>query len=217
MTDTGIPKCEIAIRRLAEKFFSQPLGSLTKSEIEIMILDALICGGELQEDAYQISVKCKVTPEKAWRYLRNYHLRSDPLSERQAKSQIISLIRVAELSRDGNFFALRVTWPKLKVWIDRELMKLNLIQGESFRQDILKISGLSLCNILYGNTIVKMSRKDIDKLANEINDDGWRKHLNKIYKPEGIKISSIIDGVSKSASILNCLVGLAPVASLLRS
>ena len=174
-----------------------------------MIIEALIACDELSEDPAKFSVQCKVTPEKAWRYLRDYHLRSDQISDTEAKNGIVSIIRSVEPIRDGNYFSLHIKSPRLKIWIDRELMKLDLLQGESFRHSVLKITGLSLCKILYGDESVKISRGDIKKLAQESNDKEWGRNLNKAYKNDGINLTSFLSTCSNSATVLQAILPLA--------
>lgn len=210
MKPVVIGKNEIAMIKIKAKFFSLPLGSLTKTELEAVIIEALITCGTLSEDPAEFSAQCKVTPEKAWRYLRDYHLRSDQISDTEAKNEIVSIIRAMEPIRDGNYFSLHIKSPRLKIWIDRELMKLDLLQGESFRHSVLKITGLSLCKILYGNGLVKISKDDIKKLAQESSDKTWAENLNKVYKSNGISLSEFLSTCSNSATVLQAMIPLVP-------
>lgn len=80
---------------------AQPLGALSKRELELMLLRLAIQNGLLSAESAKLARCCSITLTKAHGYLTDVALRDTPLMDTEAHSKLKEVIKNAEITLDG--------------------------------------------------------------------------------------------------------------------
>jgi hypothetical protein len=194
----------VVISKLRTEFFKQPLGSLPKRELELLVLKLLIEGGELDANPVKLAKAGRITLLKAYSYLTDIALRDDPITDVEAENLLIELIRTSEVMSDGVFLQLSVQDARLRIWIENRLSESQLLAGESLRRDTAKLSGRALAVLLSGSNVLPSPKKAVSKLKKEFGDELWFQEL-KSSSESSSDWSVILQSVIPAAKAIKVL------------
>ena len=124
-------------KSLKDRVTERPFGTLTKRELELLLLDFLISSAELPKDPAGLSRVIRCTLSKSHAYLTDLALRKDPLNDVNAVNHLIAVLKAAEVSKDGQFIEFSVQDASLRLWIEQSLALEGLLQGQPFRRDLI--------------------------------------------------------------------------------
>lgn len=125
-----------------------PVGSFSKREMELALLDAAIKSGLIEETPWAIARQFSVTISKAHSYLTDLALRSRVLEDPEGLAMLGNAIRSSEVAPDGRYLAISIQNAGLKIWLERKLSIQQLQQGESLRRGLVKLTPNALLQIM---------------------------------------------------------------------
>ncbi len=177
-----------------KKITKKPFGSLTKREIELLILQAAIGSKLIKDNPADIAKKCRLTLTKAHSYLTDLALRTEPLEDKEAVDRLTLLLTKAEVIGSGSMLQMSVHDTQLILWLERNLAEGNLLQGESIRRDIIKISPKALAYLFSKNGHLPPPQEALQQLK-AYSDESWYKEFQESTK-QGLSWMQILDGAA---------------------
>lgn len=161
-----------------------PLGSLTKRELELLIMKSALDADLIENHPAFIAEQFKLSLTKANGYLTDISLRNPILEDKVAIIEIFKLISINEILKDDSYISIPFTNTSLRIWIERKMVLIGLNQGESLRKDLIKITPAGLCRILDKSDGIISPKEAIDQLSNDFGDEQWFKEIQKNLMPE---------------------------------
>ncbi len=184
---------------LIEAWLSQPLGSLSKRELELLLLRLSMQHELLPSTPAQLARKCNITITKAHAYLTDVALRQEPLANHAALARLAALITVSEVSADGKMLQMSVQDAALRLWLESSLAENGLLQGESLRRDVIKLSPKALAFLLTTDSTLPTPKQALKKLQIYSNTE-WYPHMAQLAN-QGYAWDKVLDGLASAASI----------------
>ena len=129
----------------------QPLGSLTKRELELQLMQAAIDAGLLANEPSELAVELSLSLSRANGYLNDLSLRRPPISDEVAIRGLLSSLRGCEVVVGESHLCIPVADASLRIWLERKVCKLRLNPSESLRRDLLKLTPSGLIRLI-GNS-----------------------------------------------------------------
>jgi hypothetical protein len=123
-----------------EKLRVQPLGSLTKRELELVLLRAAADADLLELRAENLATTCHIPISRAHGYLTDLALREAPLSDPDAVKALVGLLKDSEVVCDDAHFSIPLHDASLRIWLERKMALLRLNSGDSLRVVIMSYS-----------------------------------------------------------------------------
>lgn len=189
------------IKSLKARIVEHPFGTQTKRELELMLLEFLISESELPKDPAGLARAIRCTLTKAHSYLTDLALRQPPLDEMHAVNQLKQVLNRAEVSRDGMFIEFSVQDAALRLWIEQSLAMHGLLQGQTFRRDLIKLSAKAVVSLVFTYSDTKLEKAYLPQLKEIFGESDWFKEFEKSSK-KGVPWSSLLGGMSSAVTIL---------------
>ena len=166
-------------------WLKQPLGSLSKRELELLLLRLSIQHGLLPSTPAQLARRCNVTMSKAHSYLTDVALRQDPLQNHESLGRLAALVKCSEITADGKMLQMSVQDAALRLWLESTLADSGLLQGESLRRDIIKLSPKALAFLLTTDTTIPTPKQAL-KILQIYSESEWcgRRSETACFQPE---------------------------------
>jgi hypothetical protein len=161
-----------------------PLGSLTKRELELLLLQSAIATGILQPVPWQVAQKCRLSLTKAHSYLTDLALRLPELEDFEGVTRLIAALQHAEVTQDENHLAIPLNDASLRIWTERKLSTHSLHPGESIRRELVKITPAALYRILDDTHGLQKPYKALDSLSRQFKEESWYASAKAHWKPE---------------------------------
>jgi hypothetical protein len=161
-----------------------PLGSLSKRELELLIMKSAIDAELIENHPAFIAEQFKLSLTKSNGYLTDISLRNPILEDKVAVIEILKLIPINEILTDDSHFSIPVNNARLRIWLERKMVLIGLNPGESLRKDLIKITPAGLCRILDKSEGIISPKEAIDQLSNDFGDEEWFKEAQKNWKTE---------------------------------
>jgi hypothetical protein len=183
-----------------EKLRAQPLGSLTKRELELVLLRAAADADLLELRAENLAATCHIPISRAHGYLTDLALREAPLSDLDAVKALVGLLKDSEVVRDDAHFSIPLHDAALRIWLERKMALLRLNSGDALRRDHVKLTPNGLAKILGASEGIISPYDAIKKLPAELSDAEWVKEAKKAWK-KGMSWSEALSFLSNTASL----------------
>lgn len=162
-----------------------PIGSLSKREMELALLEAAIKSGLIEETPWSVARQFSVTISKAHGYLTDLALRSRVLEDLEGLAMLGSAIRSSEVSPDGRYLAIPIHNAGLRIWLERKLSMQQLQQGESLRREFVKLTPNALLQIMDSSVNGMLQPFDaIKKLSENYGQEAWYKASKQHWKKD---------------------------------
>lgn len=152
---------------------SQPLGSLTKRELELCLISAVVKSGLVEASPSEIAQTFRLGLTKAHGYLMDLALRSPAMSDLDALKRLALALRQAEVTPDGNHLIIPLNDAGLRIWLERKLASQQLQQGESLRHELVKLSPVALSKLLDSAQELKKPYLAIKALEKQFGKEAW--------------------------------------------
>ena len=189
------------------RWLARPLGSLSKRELELILLGVLIEDGHLPIHAVQLARKTRITLTKAHSYLTDLALRQPVLPNEVALEQLIALLKTAEVVQHGVALQFTVQDAALRLWIENGLAQANLLQGESLRRDVIKLSGRAIAVLLFEHPKLPTPAQAVKQLKPSFVHADWFDAFEKQAKP-GVAWDKALGGVANAADLIKTVAGI---------
>lgn len=123
----------------ADIYFGQALGSLPKTEIDLLVFGLLIEQGVIDPDGpvFAIARALNVTPAKARNMLFQYQLRA--IDDAQMDALVLGTIAKAKITVDDKRLSLGIESPLVRAAIDGRLKQRGVFADISLSGDILRV------------------------------------------------------------------------------
>lgn len=158
-------------------FFSTPFGTLTKRELELKILQYAISTNIIDTSPYTLAKKLKISMTKSHSYLTDLALREEEISDEEALALFIDMLKSSEVVSGDTYLQCNIQNAKLRIWIELQLAQYRLLQGESIKRDLLKLTPNAVLSILKNHNKLP-SNTDIDSyFKNNFKDTDWYKTI----------------------------------------
>ena len=184
-----------------------PLGSLSKRELELLIMKSAIDSSLIENHPAFIAEQFKLSLTKANGYLTDISLRNPILEDKVAVIEILKLISINEILTEDSHISIPVSNTSLRIWIERKMVLNGLNPGESLRKDLIKITPIGLCQILDKSEGIISPKEAIDQLSNDFGDEEWFKEIQKNLIPEN-KWNGVLKNSLEIGSIVSKLIPL---------
>lgn len=160
-----------------------PVGSFSKREMELTLLDAAIKSGLIEETPWAIARQFSVTISKAHSYLTDLALRSRVLEDPEGLAMLGNAIRSSEVTPDGRYLAIPIQNAGLRIWLERKLSMQQLQQGESLRRELVKLTPNALLQIMDSSVNGTLQPFDAIKVLSEnYGHETWYKASKQHWK-----------------------------------
>jgi len=181
-----------------DAILTQPLGSMTKRELELTILQSAVSSKLVSPHAAEVAKHFRLTLSKAHGYLTDLALRADPLDDKEAFIKLSSYLKNAEIISGDRLLTLSIQDTGL--WIERNLAEENLLQGESLRRDVLKLTPRALAR-LYSVGGHLPSPVEALEFLSDFKKEHWYKEFQKSIKP-GFSWEQILETSAYLAKVI---------------
>ncbi len=161
---------------------NRPFGSMTKRELELTLLQAAIDAKLIEPRPSKLAGKCRLTMAKAHGYLTDLALRTEPLEYKEALERLSRYLRNAEIISDDKLLVMSVQDTHLILWIERNLAEEKLMQGETIRRDIIKLSPKAISHLYSAGGHLPTPEEALNVLS-KFNKEHWYKEFRKSVKP----------------------------------
>ncbi len=151
---------EDVLLKLMNAYLSPAFGALPKNEVELVMLEALVEIGHIEEEpeVYDLVSKLKITRSKARNLIYERELRrssSDDLDEK-----VKEILRKPILQKDGKNLILEVENPLVSDHLKNKVKNLGYLSDGSFSPSIVKLSFVAIGALIEED----LSKEDIKKV-----------------------------------------------------
>ena len=162
-------------RYIEQKLTSFPFGSIGKRELELILLKGILDAGLCESDPVSVAQKFGLTLSKAHSYLTDIALREQILSDAQALKLLSELLESSEVRVSAEEILIPLPGADLRIWLERKLAYAKMIQGETLRRDLIKISPKALFHVLDLCKGQITPKKALKLLKQQMPDATWLK------------------------------------------
>lgn len=182
-----------------------PFGSLGKRELELLLLKGMLDVGLCERDPVVVAHKFSLTLSKAHAYLTDLALREPVLSDQDAIRRLGDCLKSSEVNISADEILIPLPAADLRTWLERKLAQAKLIQGETLRRDLIRISPRALLNVLdfcEGHISPKEALKIVKRQMSDVSwisdaDEQWKgqSKWRDVALPVTANVGSIIQAV----------------------
>ena len=183
-------------KEFTEKFLTRYLehgfGTLTKREIDILIMHLILEYGDLEEASnHDLSIKLKISESKVKNLRYEAKLKNIKDQEQYVKEEFLKLLRKVKFETEKKKIILPIEDNYLKSAIQAKLKKLGSFADSSFNSELVKISEDAFVELL-SSFYLDEERKDFEDRVKELirNEDALT--FNKLMK-------AFLEGAAKKA------------------
>lgn len=121
-------------------YLTPAFGSLSKSEIDILVFGCLVTAKAIDPDApiYDIARLLNITPARARSLVMTWQLRSMPASS-DLKPVLVEALKKTRFSKDGTMLTFGVESPLLKEEIVARLKRKGVFPDASFAKELVRL------------------------------------------------------------------------------
>jgi len=164
------------------KLRAQPLGSLTKRELELVLIGAAVDSGLLAPKAEDVAERCNIPITRAHGYLTDLALRKPAMTDIEGVRELVSLLKDSEVIPDQNHISIPLHDAALRIWLDRKMTRLRLNSGDTLRRDHVKLTPAGLTKIIGAAEGLVSPFDALKLLPAELQDTDWVKTSRKSWK-----------------------------------
>lgn len=159
-----------------------PLGSLTKRELELVLLRSAIQAGLLVPRPEMLAAACNIPLTRAHAYLTDLALRQQPLTDPEGVRRLVALLSDSEVIRDESYFSITLHDAALRIWLERKMVILHLNAGDSLRRDHVRLTLAGLVKLIGESDGIVAPLEALNKLPKELQAAEWVKAAKKSWK-----------------------------------
>jgi hypothetical protein len=167
-----------------QTIIGQPLGSLTKRKLELIILDCTVKTSVLDRQPHIVTKIFQISMAKAHAYLNDNAIRESDLSDDEALKTLNSILISVEITNEVNYLILSLNNASFRIWHESKMSDLELNSCESIRRDLVKISPFSLLKLLNGSDRIVSPSESLKMLKAKYGNVEWYKQAINNWKKE---------------------------------
>ena len=164
------------------KLRAQPLGSLTKRELELVLIGAAADSGLIAPKAEDVAEIFNIPITRSHGYLTDLALRKPAISDFEGVKELVALLKDSEVIPDQNHISIPLHNAALRIWLERKMTRLRLNSGDTLRRDNVKLTPSGLAKIIGAAEGLLTPFDALKLLPPEVKDADWVKAANKLWK-----------------------------------
>jgi len=161
---------------------AQPLGSLTKRELELPILRAAVDSGLLEARAEKLAETLKIPIIRTHGYLTDLALRKPAMSDIEGVKALVDLLKDSEVVQSDSHFSIPLHDAALRIWLERKMTRLRLNAGDMLRRDHVKLTPAGLAKIIGAAEGIFSPYEALNSLPADLKDAEWVQAARKSWK-----------------------------------
>lgn len=165
---------EVFIQRFFEDYFKYGLGSLSRREIDILVLklvlDDLLATNDQELDVFKLARDLKISVTKLRNLIKEVQIRFNQVSDDVVKRRIVYIFQTNRWKLEGNQIHISIVDPLLRERFLELIYKANSFADYSFNTEILKIDKDVFSKII-SNLSGRSLEEIIECLPNEFNNE----------------------------------------------
>ena len=194
-------------KKVWEAIQSHPFGSITKRELELILLHAALDSDFVDsEPANLASVFC-ISLTRSHAYLNDLALRKPQLSDRDGVIKLIEILSECEVINDQSYLSVPLRDAVLRIWLEQKVSQLNLNLGDVVRRDLVKLTPSGLAKIIGSSEGLITPYQALKAIPNELKDVLWVKEAKKNWD-KSVKWPEAINLIGTTVSTANSLLPL---------
>src|SRR5580704_1494175 len=152
-------------RGFLDRCLTPAFGSLTKSELDLLVFSLLHEVGYLRpsDSQYDIARRLRVTPTRVRSLTMQMELRDTSQTEASLVSRIVDCLSTARFVKDGAMISFGVEDPLLSADIAARLKSLGAITDSSFNREIVKVPRDAFADLV--STLLPPDRRELVRKA----------------------------------------------------
>lgn len=166
------------------KLTAQPLGSLTKRELELILLRAAVDSGLLDDRAESLAETCNIPITRAHGYLTDLALRQPAMTDMEGVKALVGLLIDSEVVHIESHFSIPLYDAVLRIWLERKMMRLRLNSGDTLRRDHVKLTPAGLAKIVGAAEGIVAPFEALKRLPPDLKDAEWLKAAKKSWNKD---------------------------------
>lgn len=182
------------------KLIAQPLGSLTKRELELILLCAAVDSGLMNACAESVAETCNIPITRAHSYLTDIALRQPAMTDLEGVTALVGLLKDSEVVRDDSHISIPLHDAALRIWLEPKMARLRLNSGDTLRRDHVKLTPVGLAKIIGAVDGLVSPLAALKRLPPELQDADWAKTAKKSWK-KGMDCKEALELLGSSATI----------------
>lgn len=196
---------------LWSKLGQQSFGSLSKRELEILILQAashaeLIC----ENNPVQTAALLQLSLSRTHSYLSELSLRRSMLSDGDALLLLVDVLKRLEILQDDKYISIHILRADLRLWIERKLANEGMHPGESIRRDIVKLTPRGLLRLLDNSVAVIRPSEALEILKMSLPNSPLLASL-EVHSLPHMKWQDVLSSLGSVASVTSAVISLVPL------
>jgi hypothetical protein len=164
------------------KLIARPLGSMTKRELELILLQSAVDCGLLKARAESVAETCNIPITRAHGYLTDLALRQPAVTDLDGIKELVELLRDSEIVLKESHFSIPLHDAALRIWLERKMTRLRLNSGDTLRRDHVKLTPAGLAKIIDSAEGIVSPFEALKCLPPELQDADWVKTAKKSWK-----------------------------------
>jgi len=152
-------------RGFLDRYLTPAFGSLTKSELDLLVFSLLHEVGYLRpsDSQYDIARRLRVTPARVRSLTMQMELRDTTQTEDSLVTRIVDCLSSARFVKDGAMISFGVEDPLLSADIAARLKSLGAITDSSFNREIVKVPRDAFADLVAA--LLPADRRDVVRKA----------------------------------------------------
>lgn len=133
-------RAKLFAERFAEGYLTPAFGARSKTEIDLLVFEALIVAGALDPEGpiYDLARTFNVTPARARSLVMNWQLRNAG-NEAALKDRLIAALAATRFAKDGTLLAFGVESPLVREEIVARLKRKGVFADASFSRELIRL------------------------------------------------------------------------------
>jgi hypothetical protein len=133
-------KAAIFAERVATAYLDPAFGSRSKTEIDLLVFDALVRAGAVDPEGplYDISRAFNITTMRARGLVLNWQLRSTD-READLRSALVRALQRTRFAKDGTLLTFGIESPLLREDISARLKAMGIFADDTFSREIIRL------------------------------------------------------------------------------
>ncbi len=195
---------------IEQRLAQLPFGSLGKRELELLLLKGMLDAGLCECNPVAVAHKFSLTLSKAHAYLTDLALREPVLSDQDAIWRLSDCLQSSEVKISPDEILIPLPAADLRIWFERKLAEAKLIQGETLRRDLIRISPRALLNVLDICDGFVSPKEALKKAKQQFHGASWLSDAELHWKGQSKWSEVVLPTAANIASVLQVVL---PIAS----
>lgn len=150
-----------------------PFGSLSKRELELLLLKAAIDAGAVSPTPAALASAFRMTLARAQSYLTDIALREEPYDDGSALVLLLESLRAGEAVVSDRHMSFPISDQRLRIWLERKMSEQGLHPGDMVSRATARITIPGLLRLLDSNSSFVTPVQAMSRLRDQYGTEDW--------------------------------------------